>query len=429
MTQPRVIVAGQPLKLDLSLPAGDWATVDDEGQTSFVPGVVSLGGHLTVVLPRCYEGEKVDSDSLFSSVALFVSSLARYARERPTGRAVSDPEVLARDDALVRLGEPGSVIDYLEAALLLWKDHLVNGAFSVSAPRIRDQIPGRALWRRAVSDGVPVESRAGVVFRTIPRVSVRPDPRHELTELHQATCAEIGARFGLGSSTATSPFDTKKALACIERGDRVCFADRPRRLLGLMRRYYAGRSAEEQKSGEVNGLFARNYAYVWERMLQVALRDEGRGDALRGSYALPDGTSCLGLNLRPDVVIRGQRDGRKVLVVLDAKDYAADAWPGSADLGKQILYRLLHSKLIDGEGPSLDDVGNAFLFPGLVPGDGVALRGLHDLAGPPRAGRPGRVVGLNVDLERVTEAYLAGRSIRELRDAVIEAVFADSGEK
>ncbi|MBX3465527.1 MAG: LlaJI family restriction endonuclease [Planctomycetes bacterium] len=422
MTAPvRLLVAGQPLDPAAGLPPEAWSTAD--GAPSLLPGLASVGGRLVVVLPRCYAGAPLDPGAALERVALFVSSLARYARERPGGRAVDDPALATREGALVAVGDPGDLVDQVEAALLLWRDFVERGPLLVSAPRVHDQVPGRVLWPQALRDGAPVQGRTGVVFRALPRRSVRPDPRHELTDLHEATCEQIGARFGLGGAGERPPIPPTEALDRIERGERVCFADRPRRLLALLRRYHAAREASE-RGAEVRGLFARSYAHVWERMLQVALRDEGRGAGLRGTYRLPDGSLLPGLNLRPDVVVRDRLpDGRAVLLVLDAKDYDAGALPGTPDLGKQVLYRLLHSDLVDPQGPPLDAVGNAFLFPALVPGAGVRLRATHDLVGRPRAGRPGRVVGLEVDLEQVTEAYVSGRAAEGLRRAIVTAVF------
>lgn len=424
----RILIAGQPCDPSLPLPAGAWVTVGDDGVRSLLPGVVSVGGQLVIVLPRCYAHADLAPGAALATVALFVSTLARYAHERTGQRAITDPLLQARDDALLAVGEPGDLVDGVEAALLLWRDYLANGRVVLGAARDHDQLPGRPLWERAMRQGDPVEGRAGVVFRELPRRSVRPDLRHELTELHETTCEEIGARFGLGPAPIGRAVGAREALERLERAERVCFADRPRRVVGLLRRYLASRTADGAGASDVRGLFARKYAYVWERMLQVALSHEGRGAGLRGRYLLADGGQAGGLDLRPDVVLRTRLpDGRAALLVLDAKDYDVDSLPGSADLGKQVLYRLLLSRLLDPAGLPLEAIGNAFLFPGVVPGDGVRLRGVHDLTGAPLPGHPARVVALDVDLEQVSEAYVAGRSIEHLRRAILTATFEGGG--
>lgn len=435
--QARFLVAGQPWEPSLPLPDGPWVGVGRDGRRTLLPGLASVGGRLVVVLPRPYLGVRSSPDELLQGLNLFVGCLSRYARDRAGNRAVVEPFGAAREDPLLVAGEALDLVDRVEAALLLWQDFARDGRLCLTSARVHDQTPGRVLWSQVLRLGAPIESPSGVVFRSLTRRSVRPDPRHELTELHEATCRAIGAQFGLGppspGPTAAHEAGPVEALARIERGERSCFADRPRRVLGLLRRYLTGHGAGVGETG-LRGLFARSYAYVWERMLQVALGSEGRGAGLRGAYTLLDGTRApsAGLNLLPDLVVRARRpDGRPALLVLDAKDYAADALPGTGDLGKQILYRVMLSNLIVPTGLPLADVGNAFLFPARVPGShagapALRVRALHDLTGPQMPGQPGRVVCLDVDVERVGQAYLAGRNDAALRDAIALATFGAS---
>lgn len=106
--------------------------------------------------------------------------------------------------------------------------------------------------------------------------------------------------------------------------------------------------------------------------------------------------------------------GKPALLVLDAKDYDYESWPGSADIAKQMLYRLLVSDKLRDEGMDLPCIGNAFLFPSREQGaDPVAVVGRHELR-QEAVGRMGRIVGLEVDYETVAKAYLAGRSDEDL---------------
>src|SRR4051812_15748806 len=90
----RLLVAGQPLDPASSpLPAGKWLVPHEDGSVPLPPGIASFAGQLVIVLPRCYTHVQLDPGQALASVALLVSSLARYARERARARqrAVDDP--------------------------------------------------------------------------------------------------------------------------------------------------------------------------------------------------------------------------------------------------------------------------------------------------------------------------------------------------
>ncbi len=435
---PRLVIAGTPFPAPAALSAVPEAlaavvTVHATGQwVATGPGLLLVRDRVWIVLPRAYGATPpAGAAENAERAALLVSSLARYRHETPAQRAVADDDGALRDP-LVTVGEAADLVDQVEAALLLWADYQREGPLIPASPRVTTRHAGRALWPRTVREGAPLHGRGGVVFQQVFRSRVRPDPDHELALVHRGACAEVGARFGLGHVEVEALPTPREALQVVARQERSCFADRPRRLVALLRRYYAARAAAGRGSDRVQALLARRFEYVWERMLQVALRHEGGAEELTGRYHLPGGAGSLaGLRLRPDLLTRARlHDGRQVLLVLDAKDYAADHWPSTPDLSKQILYRLLLSDRVRPGGLPLEAIGNAFLFPAVDPQRAVRVRGVHRLkqAGGLQAGRPGWVAGLDVDLERVTRAYLAGRADEALRREVAEEVFATLAE-
>lgn len=229
--------------------------------------------------------------------------------------------------------------------------------------------------------------------------------------LHHKTCVNIGLEFGFGNQGLATRIAPGEALAILERQRRACFADRHRQVAASLTTYYRSQLAREGKSGApVQAIFARRFEYVWERMLQVALGHESiLSGHFKGHYYRAGSRVGAGLDLRPDLLVRTRWQGENALMVLDAKDYDYDSWPRSADIGKQILYRLLVSERLRKQGLALDAIGNAFLFPARNhEGSPVATVGCHELDVPSLAAL-GRVVGLNLDFEAVARAYLASR--------------------
>jgi hypothetical protein len=114
------------------------------------------------------------------------------------------------------------------------------------------------------------------------------------------------------------------------------------------------------------------------------------------------------------------------LFVLDAKDYAADSYPETADITKQILYRVLHSDRFDPSARPLERTHSAFLFPALVDTpSSVRVRCVHLLDGhadapADRAGW-GDIVCIDLDYERVARAFARGPDTG-LRGAVLAAI-------
>jgi hypothetical protein len=424
---PALLYAGAPLALPRPLAELPGALVqaleplDPLGHVArpLGPGVLSLDERLWFVLPRCYRPPPGGEAPGAEAMLLTLSVLARYRRERPQGA------VLRRQDplALVEAGEPGGALDHLEAGLALWADWRERGPLVLARARRSAVEPGRTHWPATVRSGQPVGSGGQIFARQI-RTRVRPDPQNELARLHLSTVAE--AARALGAPGPRPPAEPgAPPLAILQRWRERCFADRQRRVLSLLERYHRPAGAGRlQGRDRVWGLFAPEFEFVWERMLAVALGHEPARQGLTGRYRLPGGALAPGLELRPDILVRlADPPG---LLVLDAKQYDYGSWPQTADLTKQILYRLLLSDRLQGDVP-LGRIGNAFLFPSrrLPDGQPVGLRGVHDLEHGSDPERPGRVVGLDVDFERAARAYLTGRRDQGLRRQVAAAVMRE----
>lgn len=381
------------------------------------PGLFSFNDQLFIVLPRCYKARMNQPGfTLAKSVFLNMVALERFHKEqvrRSVGRQDSELTTFA-------CGQSRSLIDYVEAALLLWQDYREHGALTRLNRKLSTTRPGRIVWPRTLREGHPMFSKMGTVFTEIHRSSVRRDVHDRLVLLHRQCCLKIGRLLSKDCPDPSTPFSRKEALDILSANRHRCFSDRHRKVHRLLERLFSrGGRVRAQQSESLSALFLKRFEYLWERVLQVALGHQSeRLPGLRGRvYA-----NCVespsqvkkrrGLSLIPDVVTQDP-DDPSLTLILDAKDYDLHSWPGSGDIAKQMLYRLLLSK--EGgcaDGPAMDSIGNAFLFPSLKvkASQYLSLRGFHVLNeqhGP--MARMGRIAGLDVNYELATRAYLSGK--------------------
>lgn len=417
---PRVVVTGEPFAAwaaEIPPLAADLLARDGELWVARSAGVLGVDGRLLAVLPR---GHAPPADPV-AAVFAFAAALLRYRRD-PARRSVERGTEALRGGT----GRDGERLDALEAALLLWSDYAANGPLVVSESVIEVDTPGRVHWARTLRDGAPTDGPGGPSVLGHRTVRSRRIPQNPLTLLHRSMAEGVGARLGLGPPPALPVPPPRTALPVVREGLRRAFADRPRRVLAWMAQILEDGRATSGFPERHFVLVVRDFAPIWERMLQVALGHVPTRDGLSGDYHGPDGQRSSGVRLVPDLLMHwGEGEGR-ALLVLDAKDYGDGTWPATHDVTKQMLYRLLLSAPLHAQGLPPEKVGNAFLFPGAA--NPVARRGEHRLRNEQgRPGEPGRVVCLTVDLPTVMGAYRAGRPHAGLRAAVAAEVLGGSG--
>lgn len=397
------------------------------------PGIFALDGQAFIVLPRLYSNSlEANSFDLASSVFLNIKALDRFAKEQARHSIGNlDNELFT-----ISHGEPQSLFGYLEAALLLWQDFEKNGRLTLVSRTKSTVKPGRIVWPKTLREGRPVFANTGTVFSEIHRTSVRRDLADTFVQLHRKTCLGIGRLMGKKHAGDQTLIKWKEAFDTLGLYRNRCFTDRHRFVHGLLERYYRlrGRSSEQTKS--LNALFLKRFEYLWERILQVALGHNKRKiPSLRGSYYSNNlvnenlnGHKSQGLHLKPDILTFAPYDA-DIFLIFDAKDYDRDQWPGTADISKQILYRFLQSG--DGgnsDGPSIEKIGSAFLFPARRGGVNCpfSIRGFHELDSleDRSLARLGRIIGLDVDYERVVQSYLSGRCDLTLLTEISKSVMS-----
>lgn len=394
----------------------------DDGQwRSRYPGVLAHQGRLVVVLPRFYAG--ASADHLDDAPLVFLGALCRVLRE--ARRSVTDHDVWL-EQAVIASDQAWQLLDQIEAALLLARDHAEHGPIRIHEAVASQRVPGAIRWSRTIARSVAVVSGGSVTMADPVQVRRRIDLQHPLTALHEAVCAEVHAVLGLGGDVA-EPVVRRAARATLERYDRALFQDRHRIVADLIARYLgAAGLGGAREARQVHGVLANSFPMVWERMLKLVLGPERPPSLPGGSYRGPAGTAVSGgLRLIPDLVIDGRVDDQPVIVVLDAKDYAPGQtghWPDTASIGKQLLYRYLLSDQYKPGQLGLAHIGNAFALPARLTGDHHACCAVHDLDGETGPAPFGRIVCVDVDFDRVARAYVRGQRDGELRRAIAVTV-------
>ncbi|MFT5456319.1 MAG: hypothetical protein ACI9K2_002804, partial [Myxococcota bacterium] len=184
-------------------------------------------------------------------------------------------------------------------------------------------------------------------------------------------------------------------LDVLRRSRHAMFADRHRRVHGLLERFHRSRSGETSAADDrTTALFARRWEYVWEHELRGALHALPVAPR-RGAYQRPGEAPIGGLVLRPDVVAAvGDR-----IWVVDAKHYVPNTLPRTESLTKQALYRWLLSVEGGGRWP-LERIRSVFLLPGVGVAGGLSHVATHRVPGAPLVD----VDVLKLDLMRLSEA-------------------------
>lgn len=390
---------------------------------SFVgPGIVKVAGRLVAVLPRPYAHKPLTPTTHAAVLRQLLGVLRRYASARDAA-----PRSLTEDRGeLLVHGDVGDVgfLARLQAALELVDDAAAHGPVVVAE---RLEAPtGRTHWRRTLTRHPPAGHPHGEVLTGMVNERVRPSATHPLTLAHKETLAAV--EVFLRGGPVDIDHDRRTLAVLHQHGSRL-FADRPRRVVGMMQRFHAARVAVGATDvAGIGCLLATGFEWVWEAMLKTALSPLSPRVLPRGryrSFAADSGSTKpaqkqthAGARLRPDLVIEDAGN----LFVLDAKDYAPGDHPETESITKQVLYRLMYSKLHNAASPyALPQTFNGFLFPAaLDAGVAAAVRADHHLDDDLHGW--GDIAGIDVDFSRVAAAYLLGSGDAQLRSAVLRLV-------
>ena len=364
------------------------------------PGFMLLRGRLGIVLPRAFAG--ADSPATTADAFALVRSLSLYRNE------AKRTSVSERFDELASSGvdADGDDLDHVEVAMELWADYRKHGPLRVLARRTGPNVRGRIDWPATIRRTPALHGPHGVVYGQAIRTRTAIRAEDPLTALHIATAGAAGAL--LGASAHTSPSDGTKARQLLERVEHELYADRARRVHGLLHRFHAHRAGQDgTETQPIAAVFATSFAHVWERMVVVALGASSPKDMSNGYYCDNAGGRSSGLRVMPDGVVEARVGGQRVQIIMDAKHYKHGDLPGSESINKQIVYRLMLSDLVKPNGLPVGRIANSFVTPVVAPsGRPVRVACVHEVASD--VGGLARICVVEVDLRRVTAAYLRG---------------------
>lgn len=385
--------------------------LDAQGCRVDAPGLYAFDGRLVAVLPHCF-AERPPAPKHHPAAAIaMVRVLSSYRQRRQ--RLVVDAE---RSVALRATGDGVDLLHQLEAVLLLDADHRQHGPLHLTRRQRGQRRPGRIDWPRTVRHSVHVVAPDGNI--TVPdpwHTRQALAPRDPLTELHAHTVG-AGRALLLGEPAPPAVWARHDALALLRRREHELFQDRHRTVHGHLWRFHEARGGPAGAARRrVGGLYASDFALIWEAMLDTALG--GRASvAFQGDYHLVDGGTSLGAHLRPDTIV----DLDDVCLVVDAKHYTRGTLPRTESLAKQFLYRwMLSAESGHGHRP-LAAIRNVFALPGRHPESPVRLLATHRLRSEHGDADFGVVWAVSIDYDRVAEAFVDGRLDAGLQRTLVD---------
>lgn len=362
-------------------------------------------GQFQVVLPTTYQGVNIASHEVLPLSLRFLAVLQRYYDEGR--RAVADVEA----SAVETFGGPsGTVLDRLEVALLLWEDWKKYRELSFSDVRLGYQKPGKIQWDKTLRTHPPVQDVGGIVFQHLIQRRVEPIQDHPIQCLYLYTIKEIAGLMGEGMPMIWQEKPRQSPRSIIASWKQHCFGDRQLRVVLWLERYYEALHATSGE-GQSVGVRANKFAYVWERMLRVALGAQSPKAVKHHYNGISKENDWFKVNdaymeLRPDMILIDEKEAFIKAIQIDAKYYPPDKWPSTADLVKQFAYLCFR---VGCEHIPASDIRSVFLFPIAIDGDAY-YRGQHSATS---------MLALSVSLACVMASYLRGEPNAELIKRVL----------
>jgi hypothetical protein len=331
---------------------------------------------------------------------LLVRTLARYSadvREQPG------------TPSAIETAAPG-LLDWLEAAVELYDDYLLNGLHWVKSSYLSTSPSNNPInWGRTLARSPAfVEEEVPLFLEPYRRFRSRSTD-DLLHRLHASLLDEIGelliGRTIVEGGQALQASELNQIRSSpdgvLSEIERNLFADRPKRLVRLIRRYLQA-SSEGAGERECSSVLCRaeNFELIWEHMLRAAMENASGSKAKilpTGRWRSAAGVEKPGIRPRLDFAYRGNDDKGSYLVIFDAKDRAASSERAGSqqDHYKQIIYALLIGS---------NRLYNILVFP-TIAGVGsypLKLSGSHDWELLPAS----RVFEVAADYVQVCEAFI-----------------------
>lgn len=267
--------------------------------------------------------------------------------------------------------------DYEENDILVFKEKHKNMSGN-----------GNADWKTTLIRNNPIINDDNIVYDGVYYNNYRTNERHPITQLYLFTISEIYKKLHDNTIIPYYSYDFHKfkdieySLYMINKYRYNFFKDREVKVLDILESIY---SMEAKLSNFTNNkkklIYVNKFDYIWEHMCKFSLKSQDKiCNKLfkNGKYVLCEknekGEEIIRRGHRPkgDVFIETEYEGENYLLILDAKNYSVyhddyAHFPGTADIGKQFLYKYFLSKKYDEKNDyCLSQIVNAFIFPGIL---------------------------------------------------------------
>ncbi len=294
---------------------------------------------------------------------------------------------------------------FIPIVLFLIEDYLQNGIYYNEIDSVERDGAGEINWNITIDQVMPLYIKGNLLYPEVRTNCVSSDFHYIISKIHRIVIKEcvdfinntglkyiINHKIDLDEMLIDESIDIEVLRYEIEKEIRVQFNDQKRRVLYSILAYLDEKASVLNEKILLYG--TRNFKWIWEELCSIVFKNQFIADQhlskydkfmlfppqwlLRGStdvQLLEDNNeiSMKKNRLTPDILRVVDLDGKKYILILDAKYYSIRTIqngrgelkiinnPGIGDVTKQYFYQMALADYMDKN--NITGVINAFLFP------------------------------------------------------------------
>lgn len=313
----------------------------------------------------------------------------------------------------------------IESYFSLLEDYKSNGLFLFNEIKTNLKPLGNVNWGFIINKSNPIINDENVIYNKLYFKNLNFNYNHPLTILYACALLLISDKLNIKVNInydfkylrqlINSPINIQSIL---RKYKKDMFSDRQKRIFSILESIFLYNKLKNNlsKNGE-NLYFVYKFDMIWEKMLEISLFDQYNDFINKiptGKYFLTNDTDeknveSSGITPKPDIIISHIYNGKKYLLVLDAKNYITEnSLPKTGDINKQINYRFFLSKNFDKQNEfELENIVNAFLFPSDSPNDKpIEYIGKHSFIGNYKNNSLGLILCFKINFFELRKNYI-----------------------
>lgn len=309
------------------------------------------------------------------------------------------------------------IYSIFEAYYLLFIDYMEMGLFLFTERKTNRKQRGRLNWNRTINKSNLIVAGDNLIYDNPYYKNRNILYNHPLTVLYGIHLLEIEAateiKININSHYKNIIKNNKRNIninEVLKKYKYSMYSDRERKVFNILESINRNTRKLDKKETDLNLHYLENLNNLWEHMLKNILDDqyhEFNNCFPKGRYNLEiedESYNPSGISIIPDLI----REYKGKLYIIDAKNYLPHInknMPTSADINKQIIYRLFLSKEFNDKNKyKLEDIKNIFLLPNDLEGKIIRKIGIHEFENVEN--EIGDIFIYQVDFDSVLEAYL-----------------------